>query len=113
MAPGEFGLLFTRPSLTASSRQPLQPLGMANFPPNPSPPAMLQPFPRHPLSEASTPTLAYEHLPIELQSFCVVGGGTGCNAILAAFSSCRMTTYIVPISDDGGSSSEVQRVLGA
>jgi len=45
-------------------------------------------------------------------NFCVIGGGTGCNAVLAAFADAQRTTFIVPVSDDGGSSSEVQRVLG-
>ncbi|KAI5481264.1 hypothetical protein MNV49_004884 [Pseudohyphozyma bogoriensis] len=44
-------------------------------------------------------------------SFVVISGGTGCNAIVGAFSGAR-TSFIIPISDDGGSSSEVQRVLG-
>ncbi|GAA5934987.1 hypothetical protein JCM3775_004669 [Rhodotorula graminis] len=51
-------------------------------------------------------TLARQH------NFCVIGGGTGCNAVLAAFADAERTTFIVPVSDDGGSSSEVQRVLG-
>ncbi|GAA5840541.1 hypothetical protein JCM9279_007360 [Rhodotorula babjevae] len=51
-------------------------------------------------------TLARQH------NFCVIGGGTGCNAVLAAFADAQRTTFIVPVSDDGGSSSEVQRVLG-
>ncbi|GAA5899836.1 hypothetical protein JCM8208_004578 [Rhodotorula glutinis] len=51
-------------------------------------------------------TLACQH------NFCVIGGGTGCNAVLAAFADAQRTTFIVPVSDDGGSSSEVQRVLG-
>jgi hypothetical protein len=43
-------------------------------------------------------------------SFLVVSGGTGCNSIVSAFgdSAC----YILPVSDDGGSSSEIIRVLG-
>ncbi|KAL8290296.1 hypothetical protein RQP46_003235 [Phenoliferia psychrophenolica] len=47
-------------------------------------------------------------------SFVVISGGTGCNALLGAFQPprCSSTSFILPISDDGGSSSEVQRVLG-
>ncbi|BGP34134.1 hypothetical protein JCM10296v2_005949 [Rhodotorula toruloides] len=50
-------------------------------------------------------------LRLEDQHFCVLGGGTGCNAVLGAFSG-SMVSYCLPVSDDGGSSSEIQRVLG-
>ncbi|KDE04329.1 hypothetical protein MVLG_05209 [Microbotryum lychnidis-dioicae p1A1 Lamole] len=65
-------------------------------------------------SGASTTTLASTQsaLPLELQSVCVIGGGMGCNAILGAFGAAQKISYVVPISDDGGSSSEIQRVLG-
>lgn len=39
----------------------------------------------------------------------VVSGGTGCNSICAAFGD---ACYVLPVSDDGGSSSEIIRVLG-
>lgn len=73
-------------------------------------------FDQHPNND-STPRLAGSPAPSAVLSsaehdFCVIGGGTGCNAVLAAFQGVR-TTFIVPVSDDGGSSSEVQRVLGA
>jgi hypothetical protein len=42
-------------------------------------------------------------------SYLVVSGGTGCNAICAAFA---RACYVLPVSDDGGSSSEIIRVLG-
>lgn len=43
-------------------------------------------------------------------SFVVISGGTGGNAICAAFGDeCH---YVLPVSDDGGSSSEIIRVLG-
>ncbi|KAK7059230.1 hypothetical protein VNI00_001857 [Paramarasmius palmivorus] len=42
-------------------------------------------------------------------SFVVVSGGTGGNAICTAFSN---AFFILPVSDDGGSSSEIIRVLG-
>ena len=42
-------------------------------------------------------------------SFLVVSGGTGCNSICAAFGN---ACYVLPVSDDGGSSSEIIRVLG-
>lgn len=47
-------------------------------------------------------------------SFVVISGGTGCNALIGAFLPPRSTStsFILPISDDGGSSSEIQRVLG-
>ncbi|EMS22752.1 hypothetical protein NBRC10512_006573 [Rhodotorula toruloides] len=50
-------------------------------------------------------------LRLEDQHFCVLGGGTGCNAVLGAFNG-SMVSYCLPVSDDGGSSSEIQRVLG-
>lgn len=44
------------------------------------------------------------------QSFLVVSGGTGCNSICSAFG--ENACYVLPVSDDGGSSSEIIRVLG-
>ncbi|KWU46058.1 UPF0052-domain-containing protein, partial [Rhodotorula sp. JG-1b] len=43
---------------------------------------------------------------------CIIGGGTGCNAVVGAFVGAKRITYCLPVSDDGGSSSEIQRVLG-
>lgn len=43
------------------------------------------------------------------ESYLVISGGTGCNAICAAFA---RASYVLPVSDDGGSSSEIIRVLG-
>src|SRR6266702_737820 len=43
------------------------------------------------------------------ESYLVISGGTGCNAICAAFA---CASYVLPVSDDGGSSSEIIRVLG-
>lgn len=43
-------------------------------------------------------------------SYLVISGGTGCNAICAAFD--QRACYVLPVSDDGGSSSEIIRVLG-
>ncbi|KAI0344242.1 UPF0052-domain-containing protein [Trametopsis cervina] len=45
----------------------------------------------------------------EPPSFLVISGGTGCNSICSAFGD---ATYVLPVSDDGGSSSEIIRVLG-
>ncbi|KAI0089871.1 UPF0052-domain-containing protein [Irpex rosettiformis] len=42
-------------------------------------------------------------------SFLVISGGTGCNSICSAFGN---ATYVLPVSDDGGSSSEIIRVIG-
>ncbi|KAI3622528.1 maternal effect embryo arrest 18 protein [Moniliophthora roreri] len=44
-----------------------------------------------------------------IASFVVVSGGTGGNAICTAFSN---ASFVLPVSDDGGSSSEIIRVLG-
>ncbi|KAI5120218.1 hypothetical protein M0805_000033 [Coniferiporia weirii] len=43
------------------------------------------------------------------RSFLVISGGTGCNSICSAFGD---ACYVLPVSDDGGSSSEIIRVLG-
>lgn len=43
-------------------------------------------------------------------SYLVISGGTGCNAICAAFA--QSACYVLPVSDNGGSSSEIIRVLG-
>lgn len=42
-------------------------------------------------------------------SYIVISGGTGGNAICPAF---KNASYVLPVSDDGGSSSEIIRVLG-
>jgi hypothetical protein len=42
-------------------------------------------------------------------SYLVISGGTGCNAICAAFA--LSACYVLPVSDNGGSSSEIIRVL--
>ncbi|GAA5882448.1 hypothetical protein JCM3774_001123 [Rhodotorula dairenensis] len=46
------------------------------------------------------------------QDLCIIGGGTGCNAVVGAFAGANRISYCLPVSDDGGSSSEIQRVLG-
>ena len=46
------------------------------------------------------------------EELCIIGGGTGCNAVVGAFVGAKRITYCLPVSDDGGSSSEIQRVLG-
>ncbi len=45
----------------------------------------------------------------EPASYVVISGGTGGNAICSAFGN---ACYVLPVSDDGGSSSEIIRVLG-
>jgi hypothetical protein len=61
-----------------------------------------------------TPGQAHEEESLESEgttsSYLVISGGTGCNAICAAFA--RRACYVLPVSDDGGSSSEIIRVLG-
>ncbi|GAA5883788.1 hypothetical protein JCM16303_002372 [Sporobolomyces ruberrimus] len=49
---------------------------------------------------------------LESQRLTVIGGGSGCNAILSPFQDSLKTTFIVPVSDDGGSTAEILRVLG-
>ncbi|GAA5859507.1 hypothetical protein JCM1840_004645 [Sporobolomyces johnsonii] len=64
-----------------------------------------------PASAQSTPR-HLRQLALSAQRLVVIGGGTGCNAVLSAFQDSVRTTFIVPISDDGGSTAEVLRVLG-
>jgi len=45
----------------------------------------------------------------EEPSFIIISGGTGGNAICSAF---KDACFVLPVSDDGGSSSEIIRVLG-
>ncbi|CDZ98422.1 LPPG:FO 2-phospho-L-lactate transferase CofD/UPF0052 [Phaffia rhodozyma] len=61
---------------------------------------------------SSTGSTDRKHLSPDLTdvSICCISGGTGGNAICSAFG--RRTTFILPISDDGGSSSEILRCLG-
>lgn len=48
-------------------------------------------------------------LPPGEASYLIISGGTGGNALCSAF---RNACYVLPVSDDGGSSSEIIRVLG-
>jgi hypothetical protein len=71
--------------------------------------------PNRPRSRASPLLRDRRRLPSDDQqndpiSFIVISGGTGCNAICSAFEG--DTAYVLPVSDDGGSSSEIIRVLG-
>ena len=83
------------------------------FPNNPSPGSSVFDFPAHRETihkfhpEASS--LLASH-PADSGSFIVLSGGTGCNPICSAFG--PDACYVLPISDDGGSSSEIIRVLG-
>lgn len=54
-------------------------------------------------------TTAHEPKFLGSNSFVLVSGGTGGNAICTAFPN---ACYVLPVSDDGGSSSEIIRVLG-
>lgn len=47
----------------------------------------------------------------DVPSCLVISGGTGCNAICSAFGKSD-ASYVLPVSDDGGSSSEIIRVIG-
>ncbi|KAJ3873788.1 hypothetical protein F5051DRAFT_462898 [Lentinula edodes] len=60
------------------------------------------------LTELRDPT-AHEPKFLGSNSFVLVSGGTGGNAICTAFPN---ACYVLPVSDDGGSSSEIIRVLG-
>ena len=89
-----------------------------SFPNNPSPGSSIFDFPTHReiVHTAQTPQ---DHTQASLLptprlddtgSYIVISGGTGCNPICSAFG--PDACYVLPISDDGGSSSEIIRVLG-
>jgi len=66
-----------------------------------------------PLSQQLPPSKSpAQGLPLRSQRLTVIGGGSGCNAILSPFQDALKTTFIVPVSDDGGSTAEILRVLG-
>jgi len=78
-------------------------------------PILKTPTPNRPRSRASPLLWDRRHLPSDEQRngpipAIVISGGTGCNAICSAFED--DTVYVLPVSDDGGSSSEIIRVLG-
>lgn len=89
-----------------------------SFPNNPSPGSSVFDFPAHRQAEhtAQAPQECTRTLPSltlhppDSGSFIVISGGTGCNPICSAFG--PDACYVLPISDDGGSSSEIIRVLG-
>lgn len=58
------------------------------------------PIPRFSAGSQEDPSLAISYL--------VLSGGTGCNGIVSAFGS--NVAYVLPVSDNGGSSSEVSKV---
>jgi hypothetical protein len=87
-----------------------------SFPNNPSPGSSIFDFPVHRESARTaqnhTRTLSSlaSHPAHSGGSFIVISGSTGCNPICSAFG--PDACYVLPISDDGGSSSEIIRVLG-
>lgn len=89
-----------------------------SFPNDPSPGSSVFDFPAHrePVHTAQIPQGHIRALPSPARhsadpgSYIVISGGTGCNPICSAFG--PDACYVLPISDDGGSSSEIIRVLG-
>jgi hypothetical protein len=61
------------------------------------------------LSDASQPVTGVPVSPSEL-SYVVISGGTGANSIATAFGS--SPAFVLPVSDDGGSSAEILRCFG-
>lgn len=63
---------------------------------------------------AQTPSISSDTIPepeaARPASYIVISGGTGCNSICPAFG--QDVCYVLPVSDNGGSSSEIIRVLG-
>ena len=96
----------------------VQPAMNLSFPNNPSPGSSVFDFPAHretphtaltPQGHTQTASSLTPH-PAKSGSYIVISGGTGCNPICSAFG--PDACYVLPISDDGGSSSEIIRVLG-
>ncbi|BGP57044.1 hypothetical protein JCM8202_004518 [Rhodotorula sphaerocarpa] len=58
------------------------------------------------------PSTVHPDTLLENEDLCIIGGGTGCNAVVGAFAGAKRVSYCLPVSDDGGSTSEIQRVLG-
>src|SRR5258707_806717 len=89
-----------------------------SFPNNPSPGSSVFDFPAH-RELTQTVQTPQDHTRASSSfarhsagpgSYIVISGGTGCNPICSAFG--PDACYVLPISDDGGSSSEIIRVLG-
>lgn len=102
-------ILLTTPDLEAG--RPASPAGSSIFDlpthPGTSTGGMVT---RHPSNDnVQASSAGNEHTESADPSFVIVSGGTGCNAICSAFSN---ACYVLPVSDDGGSSSEIIRVLG-
>ncbi|OCH88344.1 UPF0052-domain-containing protein [Obba rivulosa] len=72
-----------------------------------------QPGGRHTVQSPGPPPGSFPALSDSVKdpapSFLVISGGTGGNAVCPAFGN---ACYVLPVSDDGGSSSEIIRVLG-
>ncbi|KAF9651293.1 UPF0052-domain-containing protein [Thelephora ganbajun] len=90
-----------------------------SIPNNPSPGSSIFDFPAHretaytvqtPQGNTRASSSLVPHLADDHGSYVVISGGTGCNPICSAFG--LDACYVLPISDDGGSSSEIIRVLG-
>ena len=89
-----------------------------SFPNNPSPGSSIFDFPAHRETVHTAPTPRGHNLAspslaprsADPGSYIIISGGTGCNPICSAFG--PDACYVLPISDDGGSSSEIIRVLG-
>ena len=62
-----------------------------------------------PLSDASQIAANTQELPSKL-SYVVISGGTGANSIATAFGT--SPAFVLPVSDDGGSSAEILRCFG-
>ena len=79
---------------------------------NPSPGSSIFDFPVHtPMAHGSGQAASsLAPRPADPGSYIIFSGGTGCNPICSAFG--PDACYVLPISDDGGSSSEIIRVLG-
>ena len=59
---------------------------------------------------ASTPPIPPSAVDPAALSYLIISGGTGANSIAAAFGS--SPAFVLPVSDDGGSSSEILRCFG-
>ena len=98
---------YLQPAAPGSPGSSIFDLPVERAPAGATPPVLPPPVPSKDLGnlEAGRPSGADPERP----SYALISGGTGGNAICSAFvDSC----FVLPVSDDGGSSSEIIRVLG-
>ena len=66
--------------------------------------------PRMPTTQHQSSAQQRDFSPTNELSYLIVSGGTGANSIISAFGA--SPAFVLPVSDDGGSSSEILRCFG-